>query len=281
METSYELQVNKLLTKFSEFYLCFCGHSKCEPSHSFGPAVRSNYIIHIILRGTGSFSSNGKVYHLKQEQGFLITPNDLTFYEADAKDPWSYIWIGFNGTKCEEYLNELGLSKNSPIFTNLYTPQIKELVLQMLHHDKIGSYHEFFHQSLLHQFFAWLTKNLSMNSSISSREQRSYYVQNAIKYIHNHYASEISIEHIANYVCINRSYLSTLFKNELDMSPSEYLTNFRLSLGANLLAITDLPIHSVAASCGYNDPLVFSKAFKRQYSISPRNFRKEQPKRPT
>jgi AraC-type DNA-binding domain-containing proteins len=275
MEKSYELQVNKLLTKFNEFHLCFCGHSECEPSHSFGPAVRSTYIIHLVLSGKGSFSSNGNVYQLKQGQGFLITPNDLTLYEADKKDAWSYVWIGFDGANCKEYLNELGLSKNSPIFTTPHTTELQNLVLQMLHHNKIGTHHEFFHQGLLCQFFAWLAKNPQMNTPTSTNEQRSYYVQNAIKYIHNHYADEISIEHIADYTCINRSYLSTLFKNELGTSPSAYLANFRLSLSVNLLTVTDLPINSVAASCGYKDPLVFSKAFKRQYGISPRTYRKK------
>ena len=69
--------------KFSDFYLCFCGYAKCEPLHSFGPAVRPNYLMHIITEGRGKYSVDGKQYELKAGQGFLIEPEVQTFYQAD------------------------------------------------------------------------------------------------------------------------------------------------------------------------------------------------------
>ena len=47
MENAYVLQLSD--QKFQDLYLCFCGYAKCEPLHSFGPAVRPNYILHYIL----------------------------------------------------------------------------------------------------------------------------------------------------------------------------------------------------------------------------------------
>ena len=57
------------------------------------------------------------------------------------------------------------------------------------------------------------------------------------------------------------------------MSPQQYLANFRLSMASEMLAVTAYPIESVALSCGYQDPLVFSKAFKRKYQITPKGYR--------
>ena len=53
MEDSFVLQLKN--RKFPDFYLCFCGYAKCAPLHSFGPAVRPNYIIHLILDGKGIY----------------------------------------------------------------------------------------------------------------------------------------------------------------------------------------------------------------------------------
>lgn len=46
----------------------------------------------------------------------MIQPNELAFYQADAKDPWSYLWVGFAGSRAEEYLHSMGLSDRHPIF---------------------------------------------------------------------------------------------------------------------------------------------------------------------
>ncbi|MEY8495408.1 AraC family ligand binding domain-containing protein, partial [Lachnospiraceae bacterium 29-91] len=55
MENAYVLQLSD--QKFQDLYLCFCGYAKCEPLHSFGPAVRPNYILHYILEGVVSESN--------------------------------------------------------------------------------------------------------------------------------------------------------------------------------------------------------------------------------
>ena len=48
----------------------FCGVSKTQPLHSFGPAVKPHYIIHYVLDGKGRFSQNGKEYPLEKDYGF-------------------------------------------------------------------------------------------------------------------------------------------------------------------------------------------------------------------
>jgi len=276
MEKSYTLTMgtSSPRQRHNELYFRFCGHSECAPSHSYGPAVRANYCIHIILAGKGCFHVNSKTYQLKSGQGFLIAPGVQTYYQADQADPWTYVWIGFNGSKCEEYLNEFGIKENTPTFKTTYGSELKDIIFQLLLHNEAGIYHDFFHQSLLYQFFAWLAKDLYVDLPIATNERRSYYVQKAVEYIQNNYDCDINISGIAKYLCINRSYLSTLFKSELGMSPLEYLSAFRMNLGADLLQTTDLSINSVAASCGYKDPLVFSKTFKQRNGITPRQFRK-------
>ena len=88
-----------------------CGYSTTAPLHSFGPAVRPHYLIHFILNGKGIFQKGDKTYHLETGQGFFIEPDELTFYQADAKEPWEYLWVGFNGTMVPELLKQIGRSQ--------------------------------------------------------------------------------------------------------------------------------------------------------------------------
>lgn len=80
-------------------YLCYCGMQKCKPLYHYGPAIRNNYIIHFVLEGTGYYYVNDTKYTITKNQGFLIRPNEVTFYQSDKNDPWTYIWIGFDGKK--------------------------------------------------------------------------------------------------------------------------------------------------------------------------------------
>ena len=57
------------------------------------------------------------------------------------------------------------------------------------------------------------------------------------------------------------------------MSPQKFLMKFRITKAAELLYNTDLPIANIAYSCGYSDPLAFSKTFKKIKGVSPKEYR--------
>lgn len=272
MEDSYVLQMKN--RKFSDFYLCFCGYAKCSPLHSFGPAVRPNYILHYIMEGKGKFLVNGEEYNLRKGQGFLIEPEVQTFYQADEEVPWTYLWIGFGGKKAEDYLRDLGLNKKQLIFQCGCGEELKQIVYSMLKHRKYTAANEYFLEGLLYTFFGTLKENMEIAGNAGEKDG-NLYVRKAVEFIQNNYADSVRVKDIADYVGVNRSYLYTLFQDNLQLSPKEYLTNFRLTRAAELLQLTDLSVETVAMSCGYQDALGFSKIFKAKMGITPSAYRKE------
>lgn len=271
MEDSYVLQLQD--RKFKDLYLMTCGYAKCDPLHSFGPAVRPNYIIHFVLEGRGKYQVGDEIYELSKGQGFLIEPEVLTFYQADAKDPWTYLWIGFQGEKAREFMKDIGLNSQKLIFRSKHAEKLKEIVVSMLKNNTYSVTSQFILEGLLYIFLSVLTEDIEI-TFFSEKERENLYIRKAIEYIQNTYSNNIKVTDIASYVCINRSYLYTLFQKNTGMSPQEYLANYRLTRAAELLDVTDLPVSSVAMSCGYRDPLVFSKAFKGKKGMSPSQYRK-------
>lgn len=67
----------------------FCGQEDCGPGHSFGPAMRPHYLLHVISRGKGIYQCGGHTYHLKAGDAFLIRPMDSIYYRADNTEPWT------------------------------------------------------------------------------------------------------------------------------------------------------------------------------------------------
>ncbi|WRU97632.1 helix-turn-helix domain-containing protein [Priestia filamentosa] len=134
----------------------------------------------------------------------------------------------------------------------------------------------------LHHLFACEPKCNSSRSNhpfydfadYSSKEND--YITKSIEFIQTHYNEKIKVTDIAHYVSLNRSYLTTLFRKRTGVSIQQYLAQFRLTRAVELLALTDLSIEQIAESCGYSDPLVFSKAFKREKGISPTKYRERE-----
>ena len=273
MDESFVLQLSN--RKFKDFYLCFCGHSKCDKLHSFGPAVRASYIIHYVLSGKGYYYVNGKKYTLVKNHGFLIEPNITTFYQSDANDPWTYVWIGFSGPMAHEYLYEIGLNNNDLIFKNDNSDEIKDLIFKMLKHNEANLKEEFYLQGLLYQFFSLLIMNSSISNQciINEITTKNIYVRKAIKFVKNNYSKGIMVNDIAKHLCVSRSYLYILFNNTLGISPKDYLSNFKITKASELLKLTDYSIEEIANSCGYKNPEVFSAIFKTKFELTPTKYR--------
>lgn len=271
MEDSYVLEIRE--RQFSDLYMCYCGYARCRSLHSYGPAVRPNYIIHYILEGKGSYSVGGTKYELEAGQGFLIEPGALTFYQADQADPWTYLWVGFDGKRAADYLRGMGLGENRLIYRSSRGESLEMAVREMLRHNTYTAADQFVLEGLLYSFFGALSEELDVMSAREA-EMGSLYVRKAVEFIQDNFCNPINITDIADYVCINRSYLYTLFQRELSVSPKEYLANYRLTRASELLLITDLSVESVALSCGYSDPLVFSKSFKAKNGVTPTQYRK-------
>lgn len=272
MEDAYVLQLSS--HKFRDLYLCFCGYAKCEPLHGFGPAVRPNYLLHLVLEGRGRYYVGDRQYELQAGQGFLIEPQVQTFYQADQEEPWTYLWIGFAGENAGEYLKDLGLNSQQLIFQCRYGAELKQIIIEMLQSNTSSSTHQFRLQGLLYSFFSILARDIHIMPS-SDSEGDNIYIHRAVEFIHNNYSNNIQVTDIACYVCIDRSYLYTLFRRILNQSPQDYLTNYRLTRAAELLSVSDLPVGGVALSCGYQDPLVFGKAFKAKKGLTPSQYRKK------
>lgn len=257
-----------------ELSLCHCGYSICAAGHSFGPAVRPNYILHYVLDGKGTYRIGSRTYHLEKEQGFLIEPNVMTFYQADAQQPWTYLWIGFQGTRADQLMREIGLSDRIPTFSSGCGAELLQIVQQILQSDRADVEQQLFLQAQMYTFFSHIAHSVFIQNGGFQMDKQNYYVQAAVEYIQTNYARSIKVRDIAEYVGVSRSYLTTLFQSILHTSPNAYLTNFRLSRAKEQLTLTNFPIGIVADMCGYQDSLVFSKAFKQHVGMTPSQYRR-------
>ena len=252
------------------------GKSHTYPGHGYGPAMRPYYLIHYILSGSGTFQTfygEKQSYTLHAGNGFLISPGLVTRYESDNQNPWSYVWVAISGKDADPLVDSLGLSKESPIFScsTEQGAKLEQAIDQMLiYHDaELANY--FRRMSLLNQFLAVVAE--AQKDTLPSTAPDDY-VAIALEYIRNHISEPFTVQELADYLKLNRSYLTTLFKAKINMSPQEYIQICRINKSGHLLESSKLSIETIAYSCGYSKCDSFTRAFQRLKGMSPSAYRR-------
>lgn len=113
-------------------------------------------------------------------------------------------------------------------------------------------------------------KNNKVKSKPFSEE-----VENAIRYMRNNLEKKIDMDELAERVFLSHSGLIWKFKQELNTTPSRYLSVLRLSKAKQLLLNYPYSITEISDMCGYANPYYFTNAFRRYCGMSPTNFRKK------
>jgi len=97
-------------------------------------------------------------------------------------------------------------------------------------------------------------------------------------YIKSNYMKKITLDSIAEYVYLSRTYVSKIFKDEMKITLSQYINQVRIEKSKLLLADNSLSLASVADLVGYEDQSYFTKTFKNIEGISPGKYREKHAK---
>ncbi len=250
--------------------LSYAGHEQCKPNHYFGPAVRAHYLLHFIKSGKGCFQSHGKKYNLGKNQMFLIKPGEITFYIADPEDPWEYVWIAFNGTDVVSILQDCGLLNEVPVSDYVPDEKLFDSIGDIIDQLRNKIENRYALLGNLYTIFGWLSRN--RRDEIT--DSKNLYINQAVKFIQNNYSYDIKIDDIARYVQIDRTYLYRLFMDEFNLSPKQYLLQYRLKTALNFLNNSNNTVLEITYKCGFKDPSAFCKYFRKQFGFTPDKYRK-------
>lgn len=100
-------------------------------------------------------------------------------------------------------------------------------------------------------------------------------MEQAKRYIAKHYATDMSLEKLAEHLQLHPIYMSKLFKERLGVNYIDYLTDIRMTKAKRFLANPSLSMKEIAIEVGYRDPNYFSKVFKKLFGMSPLEYRKQ------
>ncbi len=240
-----------------------CGWHKRERGRRFGPGIQARFVLHYVLSGRGVYHCGGRSYPLAARDVFLIHPGQVVMYEADAADPWTYVWIGFQGTQAQRLLSLAGFDEEK---LTAALPEMEETFLSLRHRDPSCPLAATWLCAKLYELFERLRDR---QTPAAPATQPALHVRRALAYIQGNYAGEITIEGIARAIGVDRRYLSRIFTEEVGVCPQTYLVRYRMERAAFLLNAGGCTVGEAARSVGYTDAFGFSRMYRKTFGFSP------------
>ena len=125
------------------------------------------------------------------------------------------------------------------------------------------------------QILVYLRRAVKDRSAAPLKAEKPELLDQALAYIEDHLAEKITLSDIAKHLWVSQSTVTQTFRNKLGVSFYRCVTQRRL-IAAKTLIIEGVPLESVGQKVGYSDYSSFYRAFKQEFGISPRQFRKKQ-----
>ncbi len=249
------------------------GLQACSPGHAYGPSIREGYLLHFIFSGKGTFRRHGRTSLLGCGDGFLIKTGELIHYEADKVDPWTYGWIFLSGAHADTFFRQCGLSGVTDRFRFDPIRTDEACFRSFLSLSSWQAGRDLAMLSAMMRLFAEVFAFMQESESMPTIGDAKGPIDRLCRFIADHYAHPLTLDQMAAEAGLNPRYLCTAFRSATGMTPHAYLTSVRMTRACELLRDSRLAIGSAARSVGYEDPLHFSRMFRRMFGMSPKKWR--------
>ena len=231
-------------------------------SHCLEHRVRNiETFLDVFLEGKGTLCVNGVEQKLHFGQMFMTKPGENTWYKADSEDPWAYCWMAFDGNIARDCAEKAGFFDGvNCLDCHVDQQNFYSLVQRTLNHVELTTASAFYRSGLPLEFIGMAIESYTDSEGKthkSSDYQTDSYVEYATNFISSNFATA-TVASVAKNIGIHRSYLTTIFKKKMGVSPQEFMLQCRLRHACKLLSETNNPIQEIARNVGYDNPLTFS-----------------------
>ncbi|MGQ9366947.1 AraC family transcriptional regulator [Azospirillum sp. ST 5-10] len=251
------------------------GHIRTGPGYRI---ARDNVPGHEFL-----FCVGGAGYVKVDNRSHRVLPGELAWlpvqwphaHAPDRDDPWELLWLRVDGPKLDTLMAVLAV-RAEPVFRFARPAEVRGLFDAVLSHVSPSS---LLANASCDTLVASLIERLLESRSNRVLEPQVTAHQGLARLmaeIHIHYNDAWDIDKFAGYCRVSKSHLFRLFKAAFGQTPLHWLRDFRIAQAKRLLLETDAPVATVSRRVGYDDPLHFSRDFKKHVGVSPSQFRDQE-----
>lgn len=230
------------------------------------------YDLWIITEGSIRIEYKGAVYLLNPQDAFLFYP-DILYKAYAASDKCSFVFIHFDSVIGTNH-HALHLFPADGFISR--TTADKELSLLCNSFFSYSQKEAFSELLLTGSLMTVLCRHMCNKSKQQPSLQDSYSVHHSLSnlnpvliYINHHIMEPISIQKLASIANLSEKYFINYFKKAMGITPACYINDLKMKKSLELLSKKKYSIKEIARRVGYSDTYAFSKAFKKNFGVSP------------
>ena len=235
---------------------------------------RRDYQILYVANGKTHFWFDGKEEIVSAGHMVLYKPEEIQKYVYYLEDNPEVFWIHFTGSDVKNILAYHGISLDEHVFYCGVLPDYKALFRKIIQELQLCRYgYEDYIASLFNDILLLVDRQQHEQKKATGDVQEQ--IERAAAYFNENYNTKISIDDYAESLHISTNWFIHNFKQYAGMSPAQYILSLRMVNAQSLLERTTYNIKEISEIVGYENPLYFSRVFKKEIGKSPAQYRKE------
>ncbi len=243
------------------------------PTHR--PRGRLDFQLLYIASGKAQFYFDGREQTVAAGHMVVYRPKEEQKYRYYGPDQPEVYWVHFTGNNVTNILRQYGIADSMRVlytgvsmeYRHIFTQMIQELQLCRENYEELLVL-------LLRQLFILIQRQIGAPARARSRFAAAEF-EAAAQYFDEHSQSALCVEDYAASHGMSTSWFIRGFKELTGVTPMQYILSLRIANAQNLLETTDYNVSEISRIVGYENPLYFSRIFRKQCGVSPTDFRRQ------
>lgn len=228
-----------------------------------------------IVKGKGYFLLPNRQIPVKENDLVIINPFIDHTEKSNQQDSLEYIAFGIEGIAFT-YQNENELQQEGFYIYQGYKEDILFYLNKWLDEVKNGNKeYEVVCQNIIEILIIKLERERKLKVEKSEPKRINKDIAFIKQYINKNYRLNITLDQLADLKHLNKYYLAHSFKNNVGISPIEYLNQVRIREAQTLLETTDYNIADISSMIGFSSQSYFTQTFRRHVNKTPSQYRKQ------
>lgn len=230
------------------------------------------YILIYCIEGQGMIETNNKKFKLTPNSFHIIGQHEKHTYQSNQSMPWSIYWTHFSGRSATYLYKRFSeLNSGNPVSIPYQQNKIAEFeyildLYSLGYTDEVFEYSSMLLHKLIGSFIYY---------SLKSTTTRDDTVKKIIEFMNEKIYTSLTINDLEQQFGKSASTLFNMFKDKTGYSIMHFFSLIKIQKACELINLTSMSIKEISYKFDYQDPLYFSRVFKKLMGVPPSKYKSD------